>query len=191
MVGRGFNSQRDGILLMDGDKVAALKEGFNSQRDGILLRAFDMNLSVSGFNSQRDGILQQKFRHWASGHFVSIPNGMEFYVNTATRHQRLARSLFQFPTGWNSTSRDAAIHPNVWVSIPNGMEFYAFSRLIFELAVEVSIPNGMEFYPSLVARLPRYKCVSIPNGMEFYMLLCTLSRRNFFSFNSQRDGILR
>ena len=33
-----FNSQRDGILLMDGDKVAALKEGFNSQRDGILRR---------------------------------------------------------------------------------------------------------------------------------------------------------
>ncbi len=38
-----FNSQRDGILLMDGDKVAALKEGFNSQRDGIL-QYFDRSL---------------------------------------------------------------------------------------------------------------------------------------------------
>ena len=53
-----FNSQRDGILLMDGDKVAALKEGFNSQRDGILLP--HMTQRLLNFH-------------------VSIPNGMEFY----------------------------------------------------------------------------------------------------------------
>ena len=55
------------------------------------------------------------------------------------------------------------------VSIPNGMEFYQGLWRVFYLCIQlVSIPNGMEFYRSSA---PIYLCV--------------------FSFNSQRDRILR
>ena len=81
---------------------------------------------------------------------VSIPNGMEFYFPGLTitlwrygfNSQRdgilhelvpvfLTITLFQFPTGWNSTR---PILCCFWcsfvVSIPNGMEFYTRCKFI-------------------------------------------------------------
>jgi len=48
------------------------------------------------------------------------------------------------------------------------MEFYEFEKVEDFIAFLVSIPNGMEFYASILS-----------------------NRRNYDSFNSQRDGILR
>ena len=54
--------------------------GFNSQRDGILLKAAVAALAGSArFNSQRDGILQSVLLQARRLGRVSIPNGMEFY----------------------------------------------------------------------------------------------------------------
>ena len=77
-----FNSQRDGILLYRSARTIFKKPSFNSQRDGILQ---DLSLRYvfwkMRFNSQRDGILRQ------------------------AEKKRYQTSLFQFPTGWNSTAR--------------------------------------------------------------------------------------
>ena len=98
--------------------------------------------------------------------YVSIPNGMEFYVprlNLTFAHSKgfnsqrdgillkeqelIVRILwFQFPTGWNSTPFARFILARTPVSIPNGMEFYALCPLFLRYVAEVSIPNGMEFY---------------------------------------------
>ena len=55
----------------------------------------------SCFNSQRDGILPYMGFNTLELKGVSIPNGMEFYHQEFTADRR--RSVFQFPTGWNST----------------------------------------------------------------------------------------
>ena|GEM_PF-2189807 len=96
---------------------------FNSQRDGILLCPLAFLLcGQECFNSQRDGILQQSSFATSEACRVSIPNGMEFYVATSAFYVDIY--LFQFPTGWNSTS-GAKIYMLVSaVLIPNGMEFY-------------------------------------------------------------------
>ena len=96
-----FNSQRDGILLEPMSREVAEKIRFNSQRDGILLfRYFALGVP-SSFNSQRDGILLNFISDFFWKLPVSIPNGMEFYP-LAFASCSIA-SLFQFPTGWNST----------------------------------------------------------------------------------------
>ena len=54
---------------------------FNSQRDGILPGAYELTkLKRKSFNSQRDGILLELPPALKRKHYVSIPNGMEFYV---------------------------------------------------------------------------------------------------------------
>ena len=76
------------------------------------------------FNSQRDGILRKLFKHLLRRGSVSIPNGMEFYLNSQDRNLDFSRfnfqrdgilpcasvwmprdGEFQFPTGWNSTEK--------------------------------------------------------------------------------------
>ena len=86
--------------------------GFNSQRDGILqLPLIAEILGKNGFNSQRDGILQINACFFAFYKDVSIPNGMEFYLDA---RPFLTNCLwFQFPTGWNSTLKP------VWEQSPH------------------------------------------------------------------------
>ena len=104
---------------------------FNSQRDGILLsfRTSSPTLSIVSipngmefYHSANIALVQPKR--------VSIPNGMEFYrfrvrtrrsVGSSFNSQRdgillisallwsIPFSAFQFPTGWNSTSRFGVI----------------------------------------------------------------------------------
>ena len=118
---------------------------------------------------------------------VSIPNGMEFYLNLVLsllfaagfnsqrdgilhnhRHIYDWQGQFQFPTGWNST---LAHLPNRSIRI-------------------VSIPNGMEFYTARIRIGPNIASVSIPNGMEFYRFQSRIGAI-LPRFNSQRDGILQ
>ena len=121
----------------------------------------------SGFNSQRDGILQKSANDLLQyPRFVSIPNGMEFYL--PANHESY---LFQN------------------VSIPNGMEFYGLGFGPGVALGAVSIPNGMEFYYYVDPIIFFAFIVSIPNGMEFYAISIGVGIVNF-SFNSQRDGIL-
>ena len=162
-----FNSQRDGILLDESIIGDFGTSCFNSQRDGILhiVESSAYGEKV-GFNSQRDGILPSTWLLSSLSPFVSIPNGMEFYVFSpnslildacfnsqrdgilrALKRQEIPLSpKFQFPTGWNSTRYFVASRVRTSsVSIPNGMEFYLYSLLISDKSC-VSIPNGMEFY---------------------------------------------
>ena len=85
---------------------------FKSQRDGILqLPLIAEILGKNGFNSQRDGILQINACFFAFYKDVSIPNGMEFYLDA---RPFLTNCLwFQFPTGWNSTLKP------VWEQSPH------------------------------------------------------------------------
>ena len=100
--------------------------------------------TVECFNSQRDGILPK-----------SILTSFSF-------------SLFQFPTGWNST------YHTKW-------QYQAFGK--------VSIPNGMEFYDITGKQNNVIDMFQFPTGWNStsdfsrigYVLCC---------FNSQRDGIL-
>ena len=96
----------------------------------------------------------------------------QFPTGWNSTHQKRDRNQiqaeFQFPTGWNSTIRLEFAAALKFVSIPNGMEFYFLLRLVELFEIRVSIPNGMEFYKvSLIVKF-RQLDVSIPNGMEFY-----------------------
>jgi len=120
------------------------------------------------FNSQRDGILPKHRPHKnAPRFFVSIPNGMEFYLRFCLRKAHILA-----------------------VSIPNGMEFYKNFSGNSNPARQFQFPTGWNSTRPCEKRPPRWQAVSIPNGMEFYVLprYRNLSCRGF---NSQRDGILR
>ena len=94
---------------------------------------------------------------------VSIPNGMEFYCSEFPflprleagfnsqrdgilqigRLRALRKSLFQFPTGWNSTKFFPS--PLIWltrVSIPNGMEFYFLLGVSLIMLRVFQFPTG-------------------------------------------------
>ena len=118
-----------------------------------------------GFNSQRDGILHISIR------------------------TNIAASMFQFPTGWNSTETEFLSEvEGVKVSIPNGMEFYITSIPSSFLPLLFQFPTGWNstLVPCSTRSLSR---VSIPNGMEFYSAMSRV-RDLQKCFNSQRDGIL-
>ena len=70
------------------------------------------------------------------------------------------------------------------------MEFYSLKFCLKSVTPKVSIPNGMEFYIGVDFSCNILLVVSIPNGMEFYPFPPALKPRKY-SFNSQRDGILR
>ena len=118
------------------------------------------------FNSQRDGILR-----------------------SPQRQRRLCQAKFQFPTGWNSTSRYPLIPSCTLVSIPNGMEFY--ERVATSRRIRGSFNSQRDgILRSITAPYDCQAIVSIPNGMEFYLSFIPLPFGRG-SFNSQRDGILR
>ena len=77
---------------------------------------------------------------------------------------------FQFPTGWNSTT---------------SLLCRGIVREMFQFPTGW---NSTDLILSASASLPR---VSIPNGMEFYNFIIPFSIPFRWSFNSQRDGILR
>ena len=117
------------------------------------------------FNSQRDGILR-----------------------SPQRQRRLCQAKFQFPTGWNSTSRYPLIPSCTLVSIPNGMEFY--ERVATSRRIRGSFNSQRDgILRSITAPYDCQAIVSIPNGMEFYLSFIPLPFGRG-SFNSQRDGIL-
>ena len=140
-------------------------DSFNSQRDGIL-QFVDLRRSWNSlrFNSQRDGILHYQSIWSLKLYVVSIPNGMEFYYMEVYHYARVHK--FQFPTGWNSTSK--AVNPS--------------HILMFQF------PTGWNSTKRAYQSQQR-NTVSIPNGMEFYRASFTTAQISI-GFNSQRDGIL-
>ncbi len=118
---------------------------------------------------------------------VSIPNGMEFYAQIeasaiiaesfnsqrdgilrCSLNTRLVSTMFQFPTGWNSTKILIEKFLLEFVSIPNGMEFYDMQYCIAVAKSLFQFPTGW-------------------NSTELIVrILCKDDR-----FNSQRDGILQ
>ena len=96
---------------------------------------------------------------------VSIPNGMEFYLDifTLSRH---------------STN----------VSIPNGMEFYKVGNRECP-GKNVSIPNGMEFYACHKHSHKSRHGFQFPTGWNSTPRRQSKPQQRH-RFNSQRDGIL-
>ena len=184
-----FNSQRDGILLQDIWLISQDLSRFNSQRDGILRKelvpiwrgflkfqfptgwnstkwssAGFCNVSKS-FNSQRDRILPKWHFDAKQLRVVSIPNGMEFYIEKIKAETEIA--------SFNS-QRDGILPVNLAVcylsrsvSIPNGMEFYLISSLLGVISSRFQFPTG---WNSTLCDFGAFVLcdVSIPNGMEFY-----------------------
>ena len=99
--------------------------------------------------------------------YVSIPNGMEFYLGAIVA-SRLLNGCFN--SQWDGILR-------YWKKLRN-------------LKMIVSIPNGMEFYYFFT----RSRCENLPgfNSQRDGILPCVSSPRSIktASFNSQRDGIL-
>ena len=119
---------------------------------------------------------------------VSIPNGMEFYVDYSVL--RLYSACFNSQRDGILRFRSLFVCLHYDVSIPNGMEFYLRFAIHALEAWDVSIPNGMEFYPISSKISRKSPKVSIPNGMEFYADYSKNTATKYISFNSQRDGIL-
>ena len=104
--------------------IYAHAHSFNSQRDGILQTKW---LSVAScndsFNSQRDGILHGNEINKSLHLFLfQFPTGWN--STTYSSHDLDGYKVFQFPTGWNSTLLFWRWRCYFRVSIPNGMEFY-------------------------------------------------------------------
>ena len=162
---------------------------------------------------------------------VSIPNGMKFYkgrvmqigVFTGFNSQRdeilpktlktaKATTVFQFPTGWNSTQIYILRRGKLPVSIPNGMKFYALLER-YKLCLErFQFPTGWNstfIFPFGIWNLYLFQfptgwnsTVSTKNSEKYYICRfqfptgwnSTKQKLNegtpFSSFNSQRDEIL-
>ena len=102
---------------------SSIANGFNSQRDGILLimqgtteeqkRAFQFPTGWNSTNCTRYSDYEG---------MVSIPNGMEFYLNPC--YTMRAESCFNSQRDGILLSYFGATILSLSVSIPNGMEFY-------------------------------------------------------------------
>ena len=128
-----------------------LKRCFNSQRDGILRNFFKNKTEQSqrfqfpmGWNSTQSRSLFYSYGK------VSIPNGMEFYIEGENMTNE--EFMFQFPTGWNSTlyAHQHPLKTRCFNSQRDGI--LRWPRLVAQKRTIVSIPNGMEFY----SFYPRY-----------------------------------
>ena len=125
----GFNSQRDGILLMLGKTSLFTHIRFNSQRDGILPRSYvGRHRRTSEFQFPTGWNSTREFSACQGRAVVSIPNGMEFYVFPSRN--------FHTPRGCFNSQRDGIlpkgfqyVKTNSVVSIPNGMEFYRATKI--------------------------------------------------------------
>ena len=142
----------------------------------------------TGFNSQRDEILPKTLK-------------------TAK-----ATTVFQFPTGWNSTQIYILRRGKLPVSIPNGMKFYALLER-YKLCLErFQFPTGWNstfIFPFGIWKIYLFpfpkgwnSTVSTKNSEKYYICRfqfptgwnSTKQKLNegtpFSSFNSQRDEIL-
>ena len=190
-VEEGFNSQRDGILR--NMRLQTLNSSsFNSQRDGILpnfapfnarCRKFQFptgwNSTVSAehlkytqeirFNSQRDGILPSTFKSCfrVSARFNSQRDG----ILHSDLHIETEFSLFQFPTGWNSTQ--------------NLEEIFAPFKFCFNSQRDGILPSCKSFGKSLNSTF------QFPTGWNSTHMHASVLGASYVSFNSQRDGILQ
>ena len=97
--------------------------------------------------------------------------------------------LFQFPTGWNSTSRRKESSGGLigFNSQRDGILLKAVTIRSASKASLNSQRDGILLYK-------RYRQglnfeVSIPNGMEFYLAAAITAVNKEHCFNSQRDGI--
>ena len=121
--------------------------------------------SSKSFNSQRDGILPKALRY------------------------RSSLSLFQFPTGWNSTftfGRPRYLKP---VSIPNGMEFYSKVVVFCKLQKRFNSQRDGILLLRLLLLLFQRK-FQFPTGWNSTVSAAYVLTA-MASFNSQRDGILQ
>ncbi len=120
---------------------------------------------LHSFNSQRDGILLKVADRIVVYLDVSIPNGMEFYHELVPVF--LTITLFQFPTGWNSTLRFFYIFLIFFRfnSQRDGILLNRFELRAIQLLFQ--FPTGWNSTLCLKSIL-RGEIVSIPNGMEFY-----------------------
>ena len=75
------------------------------------------------FNSQRDGILPRRCVLNRQRLYVSIPNGMEFYLAFLFLFYLLCRSFNSQRDGILQRHKAPRLDQKI-VSIPNGMEFY-------------------------------------------------------------------
>ena len=113
---------------------------------------------------------------------------MEFYYfSTFTE---VVCSLFQFPTGWNSTVRDG-----IDQFINNVFQFPTGWNSTGSAAAPSEFVGGFNSQRDGIllagrALLARENRVSIPNGMEFYCTKFIFTFKKLEGFNSQRDGIL-
>ena len=145
-------------------------------------------MKLIGFNSQRDGILLCSAAYCSCEVVVSIPNGMEFYLKAILyeagdricfnsqrdgillKHSYIGafRMMFQFPTGWNSTSADntGVYKYDSFNSQRDGI-LLSWKDAISGIATAFQFPTGWNSTNPLPTNQAR------PN-----------------SFNSQRDGIL-
>ena len=148
------------LLLLDRKRSFQFPTGWNSTKAQILDAA-----SRASFNSQRDGILLYSLHKLAV--LASSFNSQRDGILLASISAFLVSISFQFPTGWNSTFASLSI---------------SFSRISFQF------PTGWNSTYKATYR-QHQKFVSIPNGMEFYTDDINEAQA-WFSFNSQRDGIL-
>ena len=127
--------------------------------------------------------------HTRRQHYVSIPNGMEFYAESdgsecpdivcfnsqwdgilpehALEDIR-ELELFQFPMGWNSTTSQKALKtPRVEFQFPMGWNSTELILRKHTLESEFQFPMGWNstHFPISSGLIVG---VSIPNGMEFY-----------------------
>ena len=160
----GWNSTS--IIL----NTKSLISGFNSQRDGILRDTRKPFLYWSHcFNSQRDGILPNLLWRVDYTSMFQFPTGWNSTNNQ--RQNPACRNAFQFPTGWNSTCRDMCITNTILkFQFPTGWNstYLVFN---FDSVFDVSIPNGMEFYKYLAfVNTPKPHRFQFPTGWNSTIL---------------------
>ena len=134
---------------------------------------------------------------------------MEFYL--VHKLGVLKEKVFQFPTGWNSTSsfqlvkgcrvcfnsqRDGILHYfkveflfSSMFQFPTGWNSTHRSQRLIIITSIVSIPNGMEFYNSDLHIETEFSLFQFPMGWNS-TLQGIGDDFKIVGFNSQRDGIL-
>ena len=178
----GWNSTLAAELVRDGAKLFQFPTGWNSTDEcKKFFRRWKKFQFPTGWNSTvADGLSR-------TARYVSIPNGMEFYLTADTKKinrpcfnsQRdgilpkcqniwISSYLFQFPTGWNSTSSWA--RKNIFHSqfqFPTGWNSTVASYGIRSVSFAFQFPTGWNSTEALAKNIAD-EC----------------------RFNSQRDGIL-
>ena len=108
---------------------------------------------------------------WASSSVsrVSIPNGMKFYCQGVVA-VAIPWKLFQFPTGWNSTTKTwIRSWKKSWFQFPTGWNSTKCERSEHSVRAEFQFPTGWNSTVKFFFDFIQIFEVSIPNGMKFYI----------------------